>query len=75
MARRSAFIADEIKPIGSARYRELIKPYPEPEFFESLKYEQDKYSLIRSNYEDIENSIKGIDANNGLKFILSGTLW
>ena len=65
-------LADEIKPIGSARYRELIKPYPEPEsFFESLKYEQDKYSLIRSNYEDIENSIKGIDANNGLKFILS----
>ena len=65
-------LADEIKPIGSARYRELIKPYPEPEsFFESLKYEQDKYSLIKSNYEDIENSIKGIDANNGLKFILS----
>lgn len=65
-------LADEIKPIGSARYRELIKPFPEPEsFFESLKYEQDKYSLIRSNYEDIENSIKGIDANNGLKFILS----
>lgn len=65
-------LTDEIKPIGSARYRELIKPYPEPEsFFESLKYEQDKYSLIRSNYEDIENSIKGIDANNGLKFILS----
>ena len=65
-------LADEIKPIGSARYRELIKPYPEPEsFFESLKYEQDKYSLIRSNYEDIENSIKGIDAHNGLKFILS----
>jgi len=65
-------LADEIKPIGSARYRELIKPYPEPEsFFESLKYELDKYSLIRSNYEDIENSIKGIDANNGLKFILS----
>ena len=65
-------LADEIKPIGSTRYRELIKPYPEPEsFFESLKYEQDKYSLIRSNYEDIENSIKGIDANNGLKFILS----
>ena len=65
-------LADEIKPIGSARYRELIKPYPEPEsFFESLKYELDKYSLIRSNYEDIENSIKGIDANNGLKFVLS----
>lgn len=65
-------LADEIKPVGSARYRELIKPYPEPEaFFESLKHKDDKYSLIRSNYEDIENSIKGIDANNGLKFVLS----
>ena len=65
-------LADEIKPVGSARYRELIKPYPEPEaFFESLKHQDDKFSLIQSNYEDIENSIKGIDANNGLKFILS----
>lgn len=65
-------LADEIKPVGSARYRELIKPYPEPEaFFESLKHQDDKFSLIQSNYEDIENSIRGIDANNGLKFILS----
>ena len=65
-------LADAIKPVGSAKYKELIEPYPEPEaFFESLKHEDDKYSLIRSNYEDIENSIKGIDANNGLEFILS----
>ena len=65
-------MADAIKPVGSAKYKELIRPYPEPEaFFESLKHEDDKYSIIRSNYEDIENSIKGIDANNGLEFILS----
>ena len=65
-------LADAIKPVGSAKYKELIRPYPEPEaFFESLKHEDDKYSIIRSNYEDIENSIKGIDANNGLEFILS----
>ncbi len=65
-------LADAIKPVGSAKFKELIRPYPEPEaFFESLKHEDDKYSIIRSNYEDIENSIKGIDANNGLEFILS----
>lgn len=65
-------LADAIKPVGSGKYKELIRPYPEPEaFFESLKHEDDKYSIIRSNYEDIENSIKGIDANNGLEFILS----
>ena len=67
-----SFLNDSIKPISSARYKELIEPYPEPEaFFESLKYKDDKYSVIRSNYEDLENSIKGIDANNGLKFVLS----
>ena len=67
-----AFLNDSIKPVSSNRYIELIEPYPEPEvFFESLKHKDDKYSVIRSNYEDIENSIKGIDANNGLKFILS----
>ena len=62
---------DSYSPDG-IKYKELIEPYPEPEaFFESLKYEDDKFSNIQSNYEDIENSIKGIDANNGLKFILS----
>lgn len=62
---------DSYLPDG-IKYKELIEPYPEPEaFFESLKYEDDKFSNIQSNYEDIENSIKGIDANNGLKFILS----
>ena len=45
-------LADAIKPVGSAKYKELIRPYPEPEaFFESLKHEDDKYSIIRSNYE------------------------
>ena len=67
-----SFLNDSIKPISSSRYKQLIEPHPEPEaFFESLKYKDDKYSVIRSNYEDLENSIKGIDANNGLKFILS----
>lgn len=62
---------DTYSPSGT-KYRELIEPYPEPEaFFKSLKYEDDKFSDILSNYEDIENSIKGINANNGLKFILS----
>ena len=57
---------------GSAAYSQLIQPYPEPEsFFESLKHEDDKYSIIQSNYVDLENSIKGIDANNGVNFILS----
>ena len=65
-------LSDDIKPVGSAKYKELIESYPEPEaFFESLKHQDDKYSAISSNYEDIENSIKGIDANNGLEFILS----
>ena len=67
-----AVLNDSIKPMGSTRYKELIEPYPEPEaFFESLKHKDDKYSVIRYNYEDLENSIKGIDANNGLKFVLS----
>ncbi|MEK9603463.1 MAG: S41 family peptidase [Flavobacteriaceae bacterium] len=62
---------DENKP-ESAKYKEIIAPYPEPEaFFESLKHQEDKYSVIRSNYVDLENSIKGIDASNGIEFILS----
>jgi C-terminal processing protease CtpA/Prc len=58
--------------VGSARYKELIDPFPEPEsFFNFLKHEDDKYSLIRSNYEVLENSIRGIDASNGVKFLLT----
>ncbi len=63
---------DSIKPVGSVKYKDLIDPYPEPEaFFASLKHSQDKYSVIRSNYVDLENNIRGIDANNGVEFILS----
>ncbi|MBT5508035.1 MAG: hypothetical protein HOK17_13025, partial [Flammeovirgaceae bacterium] len=51
---------DSIKPVGSSIYNELIEPYPEPEaFFNSLKHQEDKYSLIRSDYVDLENSIRG----------------
>ena len=65
-------LSDDVKPIGSPRYNELIEPYPEPEaFFESLKHEEDKFSQIRSDYQDLENSIRGIDASNGVEFILS----
>ena len=57
--------------MGSAAYNQLISSNPEPEtFFESLKHPDDKYSRIRSNFEDLENSIKGIDASNGVEFIL-----
>jgi C-terminal processing protease CtpA/Prc len=64
-------LSDNIKPLGSAAYNELISANPEPEsFFESLKHPDDKHSRIRSNFEDLENSIKGIDASNGVEFIL-----
>ena len=64
-------LSDNIKPVGSAAYNQLISSNPEPEtFFESLKHPDDKYSRIRSNFEDLENSIKGIDASNGVEFIL-----
>ena len=64
-------LSDNIKPLGSAAYNELISANPEPEtFFKSLKHPDDKHSRIRSNFEDLENSIKGIDASNGVEFIL-----
>ena len=65
-------LSDLVKPVGSARYKELVDPFPEPEsFFNFLKHEDDRYSLIRSDYEVLENSIKGIDASNGVKFLLT----
>ena len=64
-------LSDNIKPLGSAAYNELISANPEPEtFFKSLKHPDDKHSRIRSNFEDLENSIKGINASNGVEFIL-----
>ena len=69
-------LSDNIKPVGSSAYNELISTNQEPEaFFESLKHPDDRHSRITSNFEDLENSIKGIDASNGVEFILfpSGT--
>jgi len=69
-------LRDNIKPVGSSAYNQLISTNQEPEaFFESLKHPDDRHSRITSNFEDLENSIKGIDASNGVEFILfpSGT--
>ena len=69
-------LSDNIKPVGSSAYNQLISTNQEPEaFFESLKHPDDRHSRITSNFEDLENSIKGIDASNGVEFILfpSGT--
>ena len=65
-------LSDDIKPIGSATYNDLINSNPEPEaFFESLKHPEDKYSQIRSNYDDLMDNIRGIEASNGVEFILA----
>jgi len=69
-------LSDNIKPVGSSAYNQLISTNQEPEaFFQSLKHPDDRHSRITSNFEDLENSIKGIDASNGVEFILfpSGT--
>ena len=69
-------LSDNIKPVGSSAYNQLISTNQEPEaFFKSLKHPDDRHSRITSNFEDLENSIKGIDASNGVEFILfpSGT--
>ena len=46
-----------------------MKTYSDSEnFFESLKYKDDRFSWIRKESSELENELAGISASNGLIF-------
>jgi len=61
-------LSDEKKNDVKA-YAQYINQNPEPEeFFESLKYESDRFSWIQDDYVQLENTLQGIFATNGVEF-------
>jgi len=53
-------------------YIELLKSKSKSkEFFESLKYKDDRFSFINEDYEALENQLQGVSASNGLEFFLT----
>jgi len=61
----------DAKAENATGYAQFIQSNPEPEaFFESLLHEDDQFSWIVDNYTDLENSLAGIEASNGVEFIL-----
>ena len=54
---------------NSNTYLDLLKTYSDSEnFFESLKYKDDRFSWIRKESSQLENELAGISASNGLIF-------
>ena len=54
---------------NSNTYLDLLKTYSDSEnFFESLKYKDDRFSWIRKESSQLENALAGISASNGLIF-------
>ena len=50
-------------------YANFINENSNPEiFFESLKHQEDRFSWIEKNYVDLENTLQGIFATNGVEF-------
>ena len=50
-------------------YAQYINQNPEPEeFFESLKHENDRFSWIQDDYVELENTLQGVYATNGVEF-------
>ena len=50
-------------------YAEYIKNNSNPQlFFESLKHPDDRFSWIQDNYVELENTLQGVFATNGVEF-------
>ena len=50
-------------------YAEYISNNSNPElFFESLKHPDDRFSWIQDNYVELENTLQGVFATNGVEF-------
>ena len=60
---------DDSKLQDSKAYAQYINDNDMPEtFFESLKHPDDRFSWIQDDYLELENSLQGIIASNGVEF-------
>ena len=63
---------DDSKNDNSGDYATYLRAKPDPEeFFNSLKFLEDRFSWIDSDYVSLANQIAGISASNGVEFILN----
>lgn len=66
-----ANLADS-KAANPTAYAQFIQENSDPEaFFESLNHPDDRFSWIVDNYVDLENTLAGIEASNGMEFLLT----
>ena len=62
----------DAKESNQTTYIELLNSKDNPkDFFESLKYKDDRFSSINEDYKELENQLQGISASNGLEFQLT----
>lgn len=66
---------EEVEALSDAKfndqkaYAKFISENPDPdEFFESLKHPNDRFSWIQDDYKELENTLQGIYATNGVEF-------
>jgi len=53
-------------------YAQFISENSDPEdFFESLNHQDDRFSWIQDDYEELENRLQGVYASNGVEFGLT----
>lgn len=63
-------LADTVDDVQS-QYINYLASIEDPEdFFYSLEHQDDRFSWIDPDYENLENQLSGISASNGMKFLL-----
>ena len=56
----------------AAGYQTYLESTVDPEdFFENLNHSEDRFSWIVDDYQDLENQLAGISANDGMNFLIS----
>jgi C-terminal processing protease CtpA/Prc len=63
---------NDSKNNNTGDYDSYLREKPDPEeFFNSLKFSEDRFSYIDYDYVSLTNSLAGISASNGVEFILN----
>ena len=63
---------NDSKNNNTGDYDSYLREKPDPdEFFNSLKFSEDRFSFIDYDYVSLTNSLAGISASNGVEFILN----
>ena len=62
-------LLDDNQLNNAESYTDLLESQPDPEsFYQSIQFNEDRFSFLRSDYTTLVNNLNGVSKSNGLEF-------